>query len=406
MPKIIPWMRKGFFLIYKHPPKTIYPLLYVNLNYFSHGVILDIGSKYAPYYGQEDDIMQQQINLGIIGVGEVTINRHIPSVLQTGDSAARVYALADIVPGIAQRVADKNGIPVATEDYHTLLEDENVHAIAICTPVHNHKQLTIEALNAGKHVYLEKPATMNAQEMEDIMQVSRNRSEILLVGSNGMLQPQMLLFKKMIDEGKLGELYLVSVERAASRKGDYVIASGRKAESGISMHSASHNIEWSLFFLGDPKPVSVVARGYYRYNNISKPGYRADEMDDCCIAIVQFDNGASFSFKALRGAPASAEYQLKLYGDMGTVEYDVQKCYKSKSNDCIRIQLDSGSLGMQEMRPLLDAGKTHADMYRHFFECIRTGTQSISNGERAVVVMRVLDAIAKSINEGGKQVML
>jgi predicted dehydrogenase len=95
---------------------------------------------------------------------------------------------------------------------------------------------------------------------------------------------------------------------------------------------------------------------------------------------------------------------LKLYGDMGTIEYDVQKCYKENSDNCIRIFRDVPGLGMQESKPLMKTGKTHADMYRHFFDCIRSGKQSISNGERALVVMRVLDAIDESIRLGGKQV--
>ena len=348
----------------------------------------------------------QQINLGIIGVGEVTINRHIPAVKQIGDPNARVYALADLVPGLAKSIADKNGIPVATEDYKALLNDESINAIAICTPVHNHKRLTIEALKAGKHVYLEKPVTVDEQEMKDVMEVARESGRILVAGSNGLLQSQMFLFKKMIDSGELGEVYMASVERASQRKGDYVVASGRKAESGISLHSFSHNIEWALFLMGDPKPASVMARGYYRYENMSRPGYRADEMDDCCISIIQFEDGRSFTFKAFRGAPTRPEYMMKIYGDMGSIEYDVQKCYKEKSNDSIRIFKDCGELGHQEIRPLHDTGKGHADLYKDFFECIRTGRQSVSNGERAVVVMHILDAVSRSIREGGKQIML
>ena len=348
----------------------------------------------------------QQINLGIIGVGEVTINRHIPAVRQIGDPNACVYALADLIPEIAQSVAQKNNIPVVTTDYHTLLEDDNINAIAICTPVHNHKRLTIEALQAGKHVYLEKPVTVNEQEMKEVLEVARKSDRILLAGSNGLLQSQMFLFKRMIESGELGEVYMASVERATARKGDYVVASGRKAESGISRHSTSHNIEWALFLLGDPKPISVIGRSYYRYENKSKPGYRSDEMDDCCIAIIQFDDGTSFTIKALRGTPARQEYMFKVYGDMGTIEYDVQKCYKEKSNDCIRLFKDAGSLGHQEICPQHDTGKGHVDMYKHFFDCIRTGKQSVSNGERALVVMHILDGLEKSIRDGGKQVNL
>jgi len=348
--------------------------------------------------------MSKRINVGIIGAGDVTINRHIPAFREIGDPDAKIYALADIIPGHARKIADLNGIPVATEDYRDLLKSNDIDAIAINTRVDSHKQLTIEALEAGKHVYLEKPATVNAQEMDDIMQVSRGRDNLLLVGSNGLLQSQMLMFKDMINRGELGEIFMVSVERATIRKGGAAPGAVLGQESGISKHSASHNVEWALYFLGDPKPVSVTAKGYYRHNSISNPGPRDGEFDEFCIAIVQFDNGTSFSYKALRGAAASPEYMLKLYGDMGTVEYDVFKCYKQKLDDCIRIYRDVTGIGMLETRPLMNAGKTHADMYRHFFDCIRSGKQSISNGERALAVMKVMDAIELSIAQNGKQI--
>lgn len=345
----------------------------------------------------------KQINVGIIGVGDVTINRHIPSVKSLNDPNGVILALADILPGRAKSIAEKNGIPIAVEDYRTLLEMDEINAISINTPVYNHKQLAIEALEAGKHVYLEKPVTMNEQEMKNILEVARKSGKILLAGSNGLLQRQMLIFKSMIDKKELGEVYLISVERASDRHNDYIEARGKRAESGISLHSASHNIEWALYFLGDPKPISVIARGYYKYGNISHPGKRDDEEDDCCIAIIQFDNGASFIYKAMRSAPASVCYNLKIHGDMGTLEYDVDKCYKKKSDDCIRIIKDSGEFGLQTITPLIKCGYTHEDMYRHFFECIRQNKQSMSNGERAVVVMKVMDAIAKSIQDNGKQ---
>jgi predicted dehydrogenase len=348
--------------------------------------------------------MAKRINVGVIGVGEVTISRHIPSVKEVGDADARIYALADIVPGRAKAIAEANGIPVYTEDYRELLRSPDIDAISICTRIDSHKQITIEALEAGKHVYLEKPATVNAQEMEDIMAVARKSDALLLVGSNGLLQSQMMLFKDMIDHGDLGEMFMVSVERAHNRKNNYVPGSVKGQESGISKHSASHNIEWALFFLGDPKPVSVLCQPYFRHGSISNPGPRENEKDDCCLMLVQFEGGYSFSYKAMRAAVASEEYMLKLYGDMGTIEYDIQKCYKAKSDDCVRIFRDVPELGIQESKPLMTTGKTHADMYRHFFDCIRSGKQSISNGERALTVMKVLDAVDESIRQGGKQV--
>jgi predicted dehydrogenase len=348
------------------------------------------------------------IRLGIIGMGRVSLERHIPSIRSIHPQQADIYAAADAMPGHAQQSAAAQGIPHAFEDYRELLALEEIDAVSICTPTFTHAAIAIDALRAGKHVYLEKPATMNEQEMRDVLEAARQSNKVFIVGSNGLLQNQMLIFKQMIDNKELGEVFQVSVTRASSR-GSNDHRRKTIGGDGISMESASHNVEWALYFLGDPRPVSVTGLGYYKYDNLSIPlGLRdAGEVDDCCLAIIQFDNGSSFLYKAMRSAAAPAEYEVSIQGDLGLIRYDVNKCYKELSDDCIRTYIQSAEGHLVESKPLIPCGKTHAAMYEHFFACIREGKQSsTSNGERSLTVMRILDALQLSMKSNGKQVRL
>lgn len=351
---------------------------------------------------------QQKIKLGIIGAGKVTTlpGRHLDSIRALQDPDAEITAVADITPGLAKQVAKEFSIPYAFTDYHDLLAMEDINAVTINTPTFTHCDIAIECLKAGKHVYLEKPVTQDEVEMERLMEAVRESGQVFVGGSNGLLQSQMGIFKNMIDAGELGEVYMVSVDRASSRSSEYGMDIRPKNGSGISTHSGSHNVEWALYFLGDPKPVSVVAKGYYKYQSLTMRPELQPLDDDCCVATVFFDNGSTFLFKALRAAPAMDMYEMKIYGDKMSISYDVQKCYKQKSDDCIRYYEYDPISGMQEIRPRISCGKTHSDMYRHFFHCIRTGETSICSGERALTVMKILDAMTKSIEAGGKQIFL
>ncbi|MCR8636451.1 Gfo/Idh/MocA family protein [Paenibacillus radicis (ex Xue et al. 2023)] len=350
----------------------------------------------------------KQISLGIIGMGKVTVQRHIPSIRSINNPNVQLVAVADAKPGLAAKIADDLIIPYAFEDYKQLLAMDEINTVSICTPTFTHAKIAIDALQAGKNVYLEKPATMNEAEMRDVMKAAKESGKVFIVGSNGMLQNQMLMFKRMIDNKELGEVFNVSITRSFPRGAD---SSKRKTigGDGISMESASHNVEWALFFLGDPKPVSVTGLGYYKYDNISIPLEQREEgeVDDCSLALIQFDNGSSFMYKAMRSAAAPAEYEVSIQGDMGLIKYDVNKCYKELSDDCIRIYTQHEAGHLSETRPLISCGKTHAAMYKHFFECIAEGKESyISNGERSVVVMKVLDALKLSMKNKGKQIIL
>jgi predicted dehydrogenase len=349
-----------------------------------------------------------QIRLGIIGMGKVSVERHIPSIRSMNDPQVQLYAAADAMPGLAQRAAEEQGIRYAFEDYRELLAMTEINAVSICTPTFTHAAIAIDALRAGKHVYLEKPATLNEVEMREVLNAARQSKRVFIVGSNGMLQHQMLMFKQMIDNKELGEVFQVSITRASSRSSN---SHSRKTigGDGISMESASHNVEWALYFLGDPRPIAVTGLGYYKYDNlsISLELREVNEVDDCSLALVHFDNGSSFLYKAMRSAVAPAEYEVSIQGDMGLIRYDVNKCYKEQSDECIRIYTQHANGHLMESKPLIKCGKTHAAMYEHFFECIREGKPSdISNGERSVMVMKILDALQLSMKSNGKQVRL
>ncbi|TVY08863.1 Gfo/Idh/MocA family protein [Paenibacillus cremeus] len=349
-----------------------------------------------------------QIHLGIIGCGKVTVARHLPSIKAVGDPTVRLVAMADAVPGLARQVADEHGIALAFDDYRELIAMNEINAVSICTPAFTHRQIAIDCLRAGKHVYLEKPAALNEAEMLEILAVSKETDRVFIVGSNGLLQPQMFVFKNMIEQGQLGEVYNIGVSRTASR-GESHSRKSFSSDGGVRMESASHNVEWALFFLGDPKPVAVTATGYYKYDNLSiLPHEReAKETQDAIMALIQFDNGTSFSYSAIRAAAAPPKYELTIQGDLGQIRYDVNKCYQQKSNECVDVYTQNEEGQLVASKPIIECGRTHAAMYEHFFQCIHEGQASpVSNGERSAVVMRVLDALKLSIERGGKQIEL
>jgi predicted dehydrogenase len=108
----------------------------------------------------------------------------------------------------------------------------------------------------------------------------------------------------------------------------------------------------------------------------------------------------------MRAAPVRDHYEMKIYGDKMSIEYDVNKCYKQKRDDCITLCRHSEPIGMELGSPLYKCERGHAAMYRHFFACIRENRLEVNRCERGLETMRILDAMVKSIDLGGKQVFL
>ncbi len=101
--------------------------------------------------------------MGMIGVGGIAQDRHIPSYLKLSDKAT-LQAVSDINEERAKEVAEKFGIPKIYTDYHEMLE--HVDAVTIGTPNKFHSEMTVAALEAGVHVFCEKPMAMTVEECE------------------------------------------------------------------------------------------------------------------------------------------------------------------------------------------------------------------------------------------------
>ena len=172
------------------------------------------------------------IKIGIIGAGMIA-EAHIKS-FQAGNRV-QVTWLADINQEAAQKLADKFKIEHITTDYNDILKDPEVQSVVICTPPKLHKPMFIAAVEAGKHVLVEKPAAMTLSEMDEMIAVAQKHPQIKVSdcsARHSRLQPKFVKIKELIDSGALGEIYYIHHN-----------ACWRQARPGIEYHPTA---KWFL----------------------------------------------------------------------------------------------------------------------------------------------------------------
>jgi predicted dehydrogenase len=349
--------------------------------------------------------------VGIVGAGRVGIDWHLPDIRAAGGEVA---ALADVVPGRAARFAAQHGIAHAFDDYRGLLALPEVDGVAICTPPHTHAEIAIAALEAGKHVYLEKPPAMNEAEMARIAAAARRSGRLAMCGSNRIYEPEVQALKRRIDAGALGRVYLVEclkILRRSLPKGWH--RERRYAGGGVGFNSSAHRIDLALYLLGTPGVVAVTARTYdhliagrpppatrgYLLRDVEE-GLWTDapaDVEDTLVALIQFDTGCTCLLRDACAANMPDEWQVRLYGTEAGASLAPLTVY-GEAHDGL----------LTDTRPLVPAGPQgmHVLAYQHFFACIRQGRATESPPERGVVTMRILDAIYRSAAEDGRQVWL
>ena len=350
---------------------------------------------------------EKAVRIGIIGAGRVGVDWQLPDIRKAGGD---VVALADAVAGRAARFAGKLGVPHAFDDYRDLLAMAEVEAVSICTPPAAHRDAAVAAFQAGKHVYLEKPPAMNEAEMREITAAARAAGTRFLVGSNGVYSNEIQILKRFMDGGELGDVYLV--ERISTSRRRLPMGWLRKKEiagGGIGFDSTSHTLDHVLYLLGAPEPLSVTGRTYrhfaahpsrmsYAHMDVEEGRWRevpVMETEDTLAAMIQFRGGCTVLLKDCYAANMPEGGLFRIYGTRAGATLHPLALYGETEDGVVT-----------DTKPVVppDPQGGHVQAFRHFFECIRRGTDTESPGERSVITMRILDAIYASAADGGRQV--
>src|SRR5688572_3434382 len=144
--------------------------------------------------------------VAIIGCGGIANGSHAPSLKRLQDEGAcELIASADVNEAAAKAMAQKFGIPRYVTDFRALLELDELDGVTVATPPFVHKEATIAALRAGKHVLCEKPMAMNVAAAKEMAAVARETGKVLTIGHGGRFSSAAQAIHKHVAAGDLGE---------------------------------------------------------------------------------------------------------------------------------------------------------------------------------------------------------
>src|SRR5437016_3002551 len=148
--------------------------------------------------------MAAPLKVGVIGVGGIA-STHFPGWKESPD--AELYAFADLVPDVLQRVGTKQGVTRRYERPGDLIADPEVDIVDICTPNNYHAPLAVAALEAGKHVLCEKPLAPTPAAVREMIAARDRSGKLLMTAQHFRFQGPARALKAEIDQGLLGDVY-------------------------------------------------------------------------------------------------------------------------------------------------------------------------------------------------------
>jgi len=341
------------------------------------------------------------IGVGIIGSGGIAQGAHMPGYKALESEGVRIIAVADAFPATAKAAAEKFDVPHQFSDYKQLLAMDEIDVVSVCTPNYLHKQPTVDALNAGKHVLVEKPMAMNAQEGREMLEAARKSGKKLQVGFMTRFSSQAQALKRFIDAGDMGEIYYARAQALRRRgiPGWGVFIEKDKQGGGPLIDIGVHILDLTLFLMGHPKPTHVSGITYAKF------GKRADVLglmgqwdpkkftvEDFAVGFVRFDNGATLTLESsfVANMEQNDLFNTQLFGTEGGCQYSPVKMFFEKNKTLV------------DATPafLPTNVRTHEAEIRAFIEAVREDKPVPVPGEEALQVTQIIDGIYRSAEEG------
>ena len=320
--------------------------------------------------------MPEPLRIAFLGCGFIT-QVHSRNLKALKDQVVCSYASRDAFK--AAEYCRRNGGAGSFADYSKAIADPGTEAVVIAVPPRFHLELTLEALAAGKHVLVEKPAYLRMEDYLTVLEARQRAGRVLLVGENDHYKPLAVTLRRLLAEGAIGEMVFAHFTTIARRL--KTAADWRNDESMAGGDAFfEEGIHW-LHIAGSLGPRITSIQGFRPPVSRGGPDTRAKSM----MVSFTYDNGAVGSLYYSREIPSLLRgvRLSKLFGRQGIITFESNGAFVlARGRGLPRFILP----GVRDIRG-------YQAMYRDFAAAIRDGRPPEMSLERAIEDQRLMDQV-------------
>lgn len=275
------------------------------------------------------------LNIGIIGAGRIG-KVHLESISYHVKNAT-VKAMADpFMNDETEKLIRSYGVETVTRDYKDILNDKDIDAVLVCSSTDTHAAISIEAINAGKHVFCEKPVDHSIEKIQAVADALKEHPNIKFqVGFNRRFDHNFAAIRKAYDDGKIGEAHILKI---TSRDPEPPNPAYIKVSGGIFLDMTIHDFDMACFLTD-----SDVEELYVNSAVLVDPAIGEQGDVDTAIITMKMANGALAVIDNSRKAAYGYDQRAELFGSKGMV---------ATSNDTVSSAVISNADGVTGEKPL------------------------------------------------------
>ena len=275
------------------------------------------------------------LKIGIIGAGRIG-KVHLESISYHVKNAT-VTAMADpFMNEETEKLIRSYGVSKVTKDYKDILNDKDIDAVLVCSSTDTHAAISIEAINAGKHVFCEKPVDHSIEKIQAVADALKEHPDIKVpAGVNRRFDHNFAAIRKAYDDGKIGEAHILKI---TSRDPEPPNPAYIKVSGGIFLDMTIHDFDMACFLTD-----SDVEELYVNSAVLVDPAIGEQGDVDTAIITMKMANGALAVIDNSRKAAYGYDQRAELFGSKGMV---------ATSNDTVSSAVISNADGVTGEKPL------------------------------------------------------
>ena len=330
-----------------------------------------------------------KVNIGVLGTGIIMRGSHLPALQD--QPHAEVVAAANLHPESLRRLAEDFHIPTTYTDFAEMAADPNVDAVVVGLPNYLHAPVTIQMLEAGKHVLCEKPMAMSVAEGQKMVEASQRAGRKLMIGHMWRFDRETRWLRNVVAGGELGEIFKVKHHAVVIDEffGEDPptkswFTNREFAGGGALTDLGIHSFDTLRFVLGEARPTKVLARtGTY---------FKTIELEDTATVMLEFEGGITALVEA-------GWYNLYADQKQGYTQVFGSKGYARAVPSELRKYVEGEWSVVRPKMPVREQQEpvaTFRAQMDHFLDCILHDKQPIPGGNEGLWAMRILEAAYRS----------
>ncbi|MBD3278595.1 MAG: gfo/Idh/MocA family oxidoreductase [Candidatus Aegiribacteria sp.] len=327
------------------------------------------------------------VNAGVIGLGYWGPNL-LRNIYSNGRSGRIVMCDADTerLNRMKSRYPDLD----YTSSSDEVIGDDDLDAVVVATDVSSHYPLAKQALEAGKHVFVEKPFAASMEQARELVEMGIEKNLVTMVGHTFMFSPPVMKVKEIVDSGELGDIHFITSNR--------VNLGLHQKDVSVIWDLAPHDFSMLFYWLGE-EPTEVSAFGH---------AYVLDGIPDVAFINLAFPGGAIGNVQVSWLAPSKLRRTVLVGSNKMLVYDDTEPIEKIKIYDKGVELIEPESFGEYQLTyrtgdivsPKIGTAEPLSSEMEEFLKSIETGQKPRSSGEEGLAVVRALEMAEESLRKG------